>query len=263
MKTHQNRLELEWISTGLEGKLMNKSKSILSICLIGMSMLLCTETLACPCPPCPPCYTQTGSYPNCHCDWSCGSGSCCNFSCCAAGKCCVPNCCGSNQFCCGDGVCCDAGEVCCTSLTPPYNHYCEEPCTDEITDTTTCSEDNEDAYKCFGCEQWTEPTCDSYRDYTGLAIKTCYDGCPLDRNTSEEICYQIKECKSVIHGDSLCMSCNDLEACIPVNTHVTPCTTVGDCVINIACDITYICNQCEEDTEVIATVTEETCECSN
>ncbi len=119
-RTHQN--SLSWISTGLEGKVMSASKQILSVCLIGISMLLSTETRSCPCPPCPPCYTQTGSYPNCECSYNCTGcevcveGSCIvcgnpSLSCCENTSCYNPD----NQYCCGDGegTVCNNDETCC------------------------------------------------------------------------------------------------------------------------------------------------------
>jgi len=60
MKTHQTRLE--WIFTGLEGKLMGESKLFGSVFLIGISMLLSAQTLATVDPPCTSCWTN---WPDC------------------------------------------------------------------------------------------------------------------------------------------------------------------------------------------------------
>ena len=82
MKTATNQNRLSWFFTSLEGKLMNNSKLIGSVFLVGMSMILCAKTFACICPPCPPCYTLTGSYPDCDCSYDCtGCQSCVSGSC--------------------------------------------------------------------------------------------------------------------------------------------------------------------------------------
>lgn len=124
--THQNKLE--WISTGTEGTLMGNTKLLGSVLLIGITMLLSAQTLACPCPPCPPCYTQTGSYPNCNCSYNCtGCQSCVSDSCVNCGgdptkACCDNIVCYSPSWrqCCGygNGKVCNAS--CCDSWACQY-----------------------------------------------------------------------------------------------------------------------------------------------
>lgn len=140
MKTHQNRLELEWISAGLEGTLMGSSRQYLHVCiLIGISMLLSAQTQACPCPPCPPCYSQTGSYPNCNCSYNCtGCQSCVSDSCVNCGgdptkSCCDNTTCYNSNYdqCCnqGNGHTCPKDHQCCGSSccdpNPPTCKLCD------------------------------------------------------------------------------------------------------------------------------------------
>ena len=128
MKTATNQNRLSWFFVSLEGKLMNNSKLIGSVFLVGMSMILCAKTLACICPPCPPCHTLIGSYPDCDCSYdctgcqSCVSGSCVNCggdptrACCDNIVCYSPSwrqCCGY-----GDGTVCN--DSCCDSWACQY-----------------------------------------------------------------------------------------------------------------------------------------------
>jgi hypothetical protein len=147
-------------------------------------------------------------------------------------------------------------------------YYCNPPCRDEVTDLTSCSEDNEDDYKCTGCQQVSPPTCGTYRDYTGLEISTCYDGCGYDWNSSDEICYEVKDCFFMFHPNSWCLECEGEMSCFPVIESPggeEDCETSGECIVNILCDLAVTCIQCESDPEndpVIITVRKETCECN-
>lgn len=210
----------------------------------------------------------------CHDSVCCSSGQwCCDSVCCDYPCCGTEGCCGAPNYCCGDPswneLCCDADEVCCWSDDGMggFVYYCNPPCTDEVTDPTICSEDNEDFYKCTGCKQVVGPTCSpsTSRDYSGLEISTCYDGCPqFDHNTSNEICYEVKNCFGMFEADSLCMECEGEKSCFPVVEFGEPseCKTIGECVTQVACDIVFTCFQCTAVEIVSDTVYEETCQCN-
>ncbi len=231
---------------------------------------------------CDDCYTcESGS-----CDWDCSplqeccNGTCCDYCCdgvcCSSGQsccdneccdnpCCGTECCGANQYCCGGETCCNSDEVCCWYFDGGFTYYCNPPCTDEVTDTTSCSEDNEDAFKCKGCQQITSPSnCGTYQDYTGLVIETCHDGCPqFDWNNSEEICYEVKECFPMFHSNSLCLECEGEMLCLRLEFGEPPeCQTIGECIVTIVCDVTENCYQCESGGgDTVYTHKEETCSC--
>ena len=171
------------------------------------------------------------------------------------------SCCGKNKYCCGNEVCCDADKVCCWALDGSY--YCNPPCWDEVTNTTSCSKDKEATYnECHGCRQLIPLTCGMYRVYTGLQIKTCYDGCPqFDWNTEEKDCYTIKRCHAQQHEQSWCHECNGEMICDPILQVDDECGSIGACLIIIACDLVETCYQCEKGDEVVSTHTLETCSC--
>jgi hypothetical protein len=130
----------------------------------------------------------------------------------------------------------------------------------------SCSEVWEDDYKCTGCKQVTPPICvpSTYRDYSGLEIGTCYDGCPqFDWDVRDEICYTVKNCWNQLHNNSLCIECEGEKSCFPMmDTGEGNCRTIGECVVEVACDIILTCWQCTGGDTVSDTVYEETCECS-
>ncbi|OHB55873.1 MAG: hypothetical protein A2173_04735 [Planctomycetes bacterium RBG_13_44_8b] len=199
-------------------------------------------------------------------------GDCCpdGLSCCSK-KCYDP----AAEHCCvdptGEYYTCVNGKECC------YNelfdiHYCVLPCRDEVTNTTNCSKDNEPSHNsCYGCQQLVPLTCSGvYREYTGLKIKTCYDGCPMyDWNRSSEDCYIVRKCFAMPHTDSWCTECEGEIACWPVVREFRPpsgdefCITEGKCAAEVICDRIAVCFQCEkvEGSEIIMTVTSETCNC--
>jgi len=201
-----------------------------------------------------------------------GQGHCivCNGNmskCCMNGQCknrCGSSCCGDDQYCCGEQACCAADEVCCYYLDT-LEHYCSPPCRDEVIDTTSCSENNEDDYKCTGCQQITAPTCGTYRDYTGLQIKACYDGCPqFDWSTSYDDCYREKRCFPMLHSNSVCVECEGEEFCAGILDIGPPggdCETIGECIVQIVCDIIKTCFQCERGSQVVSFLGRETCNC--
>jgi hypothetical protein len=220
---------------------------------------------------CEECVSLLGNPPACH---ECGGDG---TKCCVSGHCterCGGGCCEPNQYCCGDideGQCCNADEVCCWGFdgSGGIYHYCNPPCRDEITDSTTCSKNNENDYKCDECgSQINPPTCGTtYREYTGLIIETCYDGCPqFDWNDSYEICYQEKQCtQSMAKQNSMCMECNGKHVCIPIigmDSGLLYCQTAYDCIIQVGCNVLYTCYQCENsDTVVGPPNRKETCNC--
>ena len=105
------------------------------------------------------------------------------------------------------------------------------------------------------------PTCSPYNDYSGLAIKECHDGC-FDWNVSDEICYEVKDCFPMIKSDNLCLECEGEKSCFPViDMGGGDCETLGECLVQIACDVALTCFQCTDTETVIETVTEETCFC--
>jgi len=130
---------------------------LISLSVIG---IFCTMASACLpivfCPPCPACYTQTGQWPNCHCEWYCTGGSfCCNGECCYSSQCesCVGGGCSvcggdPNKFCC-NGTCADtdANEACCDNRTK-YNEDTKHCCGDG--DGHTCNWRN-----CMDCNSIT------------------------------------------------------------------------------------------------------------
>ncbi len=223
------------------------------------------------CAGCSPCYSCV----DCFCLWDCTNpfATCCNGTCCD-NPCCGNECCGANQYCCGNPpwneLCCNSDEVCCWYIDGSGNFvfYCNPPCTDAVTDTMTCNEYNEECFKCTDCKQISPPpTCSTttYRDYTGLEISTCYDGCPqFDHNTSNETCYEVKNCFPMLHEDHLCLECEGWNICVEVVEFGDPpvCETVGQCVVQIACNIIFLCFQCTEGTQVLETIKEETCQCN-
>jgi hypothetical protein len=187
--------------------------------------------------------------------WCCGGTTPCDTECCG------DKCCSETQFCCGDETCCNANEVCCFTLGGQY--YCKPPCSDQITDTTSCSQDNEDTYPCNDCKQVLAPPLGTYRDYTGLQISECYNGCPqFDWNTSDEICYQEKECYLSIHENSMCLECEGHKACFKVKYTPPLCETEGDCVAQVLCDIIHLCLQSNPGSTVVYTDYRETCVCN-
>jgi hypothetical protein len=207
---------------------------------------------------CPDCYNCI----NCECWYDCDPWEvCCNDECC--NECCPDSCCGENQWCCTGEVCCNSGEVCCFS--PESGFYCKPPCWDELTDSTTCSEDNEDDYKCDGCQQLSPPPCSTYRDYTGLDIHACHDGCPDDWNSSNEVCYELKECFAELKNNSWCEECEGENRCWPIIDPDPPggddCETVSACFTQMACDIIFMCFQCSSGGDTIETVRKNTCTC--
>jgi hypothetical protein len=195
------------------------------------------------------------------------------------GECCPEGltCCGygcydpATQQCCydihGERYVCDKNKRCCSE--PGGGHYCPSPCRDEITDTTSCSKDHEPSYNgCLGCQQLHPPACTTYREYTGLQIKTCYDGCPsTDWNESTEDCYIVRKCFPLIHTKSLCIECEGEFFCAQITDPPPPggddCRTVGQCIFQAGCDFVENCFQCEqaEGSEIITTVPSETCNC--
>jgi hypothetical protein len=229
-------------------------------------------------------------------EWLCDSNKeCCGGECCDTANCmacdwltgeeCVQVCdmvpcmkCDGQGYCvpcdpakcesCVDGQCkvCggDTNQKCCKGLAASW---CVEKCKEEVVDTTTCSKANEDGYKCDGCgSQINPPTCGTYREYTGLEIKTCHDGCFWDQDSSWEICYQEKQCSlSMAQQNSMCMECNGKHVCIPIigmGGGLSQCQTAGDCVIQVSCDFLYTCYQCEpSDTVVGPPIRKETCHC--
>jgi hypothetical protein len=184
--------------------------------------------------------------------------TCCNGSTCDPANC--ESCVDDQCVICGGDPC----QKCCIGLT---TSWCVEKCKEEVVDTTTCSKDNEDGYKCDGCGSLINPpTCGTYRAYTGLQIKTCHGGCFWDSDSSQEICYQEKQCStSMGHLNSMCMECNGRHVCISIiggGPSGEPCLTIGDCVTEIACNLLYTCFQCEpSDTVVGPPITRETCHC--
>lgn len=206
--------------------------------------------------------------------WLC---SCCQDVCCSAGQVCCDNgccdeccgtegCCESGYYCCGHELCCDDDEVCCWYLDEGIYYYCNPPCREEVTDTTTCSEENSPEYNCNVCRQVASPTCTTYLVYDNLEIKTCYDGCWW--TTPNEVCYVEKDCFPRMYEEKLCLNCQGKNMCLltegPQPLPGFPeekCTTIGACIIEIACDILLTCFQCEEGEEVVETFYQETCQC--
>ena len=122
--TYQNRYS--WTFARLESKLMRTSKQILCVFLIGMSMILCVKSLACPPPPCTSCWTN---WPNCD-TWKCtGCESCVSGSC--------VNCGGDPTKSCCDGISC-------------YDPYEEQCCS--YGDATTCKNSCCDDWDCEYCD---------------------------------------------------------------------------------------------------------------
>ena len=62
----------------------------------------------------------------------------------------------------------------------------------------------------------------------------------------------------------MCIDCNGRYVCLPVGGPPSgPCTTIGDCTIDIACNLIYTCYQCENDPSdlIIDESKKETCNC--
>ena len=189
MKTATNQNRLSWIFVSLEGKLMGNSKLIGSVFLVGMSMILCAETLACICAPCPSCHTLISGWPTCDCEYECDplycetciDGSCASWCdpayCdqrCIAGVC--AHCNGDSDKVCCDGDCepkCDIidGESC-EDPDPPgeYEEYCQ-----------TCVIGDE----CLAAE----------KIWTGVTEKICSpEGCPGDCVQDTTLCWELYDC---------------------------------------------------------------------
>jgi hypothetical protein len=161
-------------------------------------------------------------------------------------------------------VCCDAADVCCWGFDGGGGvyYYCSSPCIDAVSDSESCSEDIEEDYTCNGCKQILPPTCATYRDYSGLLKRSCYYGCPYDWDTSDEICFEVKECFGILK-DGLCFDCEGQERCWPVeDVGGGTCETTGQCVVQIACNLITMCFECSPIETVVEVVTEETCECA-
>lgn len=214
----------------------------------------------------------------CHDSVCCSSGQwCCDSVCCDYPCCGTEGCCGAPNYCCGDPswneLCCDADEVCCWELIMPgfvIEYYCNPPCTDAVTDTTTCSQDNEELYECIACLNRTDGPCSeyTYRDYTGLEISTCYDGCPqFDYNTSNEICYEERYCFGQLKTLHLCTECDEGILCIncdiDLEADVCQCDddNLGCAVAVVACSLIINCWDCGEGGSLVSTVRRETCSC--
>ncbi len=217
-------------------------------------------------PPCPDCYEWNGS----DCVWACGSGSCCGGSCCNE-PCCGEICCGVSQYCCGDTIwnelCCNENEVCCWGFDGMGGiyYYCNPPCWDEVTDTTTCAESHEQTYECPGCTVGlVSPTCleFTWRDYSGLTINECHDGCvSSDWNVETEICYETKKCGGILREDFVCFDCGPQGLlCQHCGISCILGGVVG-CLIQGVCSLVTDCFDCCTLSEVVDTFTKETCNC--
>lgn len=142
-------------------------------------------------------------------------------------------------------------------------HFCNWPCWDQTTDTTSCKDDGLGNNGCHGCQQRFRPTCGLYREYKGQEIKTCYDGCPqFDWNIQEKDCYILKYCHAQMHEMSWCHECNGEMIYDPILQVDDNCGSIGACLIIIACDLVETCFQCEKGDEVADTITVETCNCN-
>ena len=191
--TYQNRYS--WTFARLESKLMRTSKQILCVFLIGMSMILCVKSLACPPPPCTSCWTN---WPNCD-TWkctgceSCVSGSCVNCggdptkSCCDGISCYDPetdHCCyyGTGKTCANNESCCEGtqGEDCCNNIT--------ESCCDG-----ECFEF--DDYMCCGGEVCRRPCCDDWE------CTKCVDGSCVDCLEKPDTYQELTQCSGTIVDD--------------------------------------------------------------
>lgn len=109
----------------------------------------------------------------------------------------------------------------------------------------------------------TSPTCldFTWRDYSGLQIKTCYDGCPTsDWNTSDEICYEIKKCGGILREDFVCWDHSGDFWCEHCGTSCLIGGIVG-CFVGGVCSAIMDCFDCCTLEEVVDTVHEETCSC--
>ena len=116
-----------------------------------------------------------------------------------------------------------------------FVYHCNPPCWDEVTDTTSCDESQEETYECPACLVFPGGggcAGHTYRDYSGLQIKECHDGCPqFDWNVSDEICYELKKCVDAqVHQEALCMLFGNGElGCVPEldDTLIVACVVCG------------------------------------
>lgn len=137
------------------------------------------------------------------------------------------------------------------------------PCWEEVVDTTSCNESL--STECFGCKQVIPTPCTNcpvWRDYSGLEINECHDGCPGDQYNNVQICYEEKLCGFEQKDDKFCMECQGEEICVGI----TPpsggkCYTLGDCAVEIACDIVKTCFLCVNTNIVNNEVFQWTCDC--
>jgi len=197
--------------------------------------------------------------------WCCDNVECCDYPCCGT------ECCGATEYCCGDPswneLCCNNDEVCCWYIDGSGNFvfYCNPPCTEEVINTTTCSEDNEENYACIGCTSPLPPNCTAqqYQDYSGLEIKECHDGCWWQ--TPDELCYEQRYCLADIKENHYCMECQGKWLCIPCLDTGSSCIceepSIAGCIINVSCFIASTCFKCITGGELIDTFKMETCNC--
>ena len=191
--------------------------------------------------------------------------------------------CGQFEECCGESNCCEFeqckfcvnGEclvcsglpdrICCPGI---YFPTCVDECTDEVVDTETCDEAQEDEYDCPGCTSLLPPLCHDHvwRDYTDLEIEACSGGCPMygDQDIRSEICYEKKYCGGTYREDEKCIECQNEMLCLPkIDSDPPTCYygSLGECIAEAVCTITFTCYDCCRDDRVLDTIYENTCKC--
>ena len=176
----------------------------------------------------------------------CSSGqSCCDNGCCD-NPCCGDECCGEGYYCCGNEECCTNDEVCCQNLITG-EYYCNPPCSEEVIDTLTCSEFKETFFECPVCTfGLIPPTCidETWRDYSGLEIEECQDGCQW--LLLDEICYEEFKCGGDMKEDHQCIEV--------ASSGNRMCIFSEDPIL-------LTCFECENSTTLIDSHSEETCSC--
>jgi hypothetical protein len=144
-------------------------------------------------------------------------------------------------------------------------YFCNPPCTENVIDTATCSEDNEENHACPGCTTPLPPNCTAlqYRDYSGLVIQECQNGCLWQ--TPEEVCYEQRYCLADIKENQLCMECQINWLCIPCLDTGSGCIceepSIPGCAINVSCFIAFTCFKCLNGGALVYKHEIETCHC--